>query len=89
MREDADTVGGMNTDAGHDPKPRLGLWLLFWGWMVVTLVVPLALAAGGVWTWDIAWGVSGGCWLIALMGLELWHLLRREPWRRRRKRKAP
>jgi hypothetical protein len=53
--------------------------------MVVTLIVPLALGVGGVWTWEIATGVASGFWLILFIVMALVQEARPE----RRKRRSP
>ena len=64
-------------------KPRLGLWLLLWAYMVVTLVVPLALAAGGVWDWGAASAVTSAFWVVLFVVMAIVPELR--PQRRTRR----
>jgi hypothetical protein len=48
-------------------RTRQGPWLFVWVYMVITLVVPLALGATGVWAWDVGMGVASGFWVVSFI----------------------
>ena len=48
-------------------KQALKRWLWLWGYLVVTLVAPLALGAAGIWPWDLAMGIASAFWVVAVI----------------------